>query len=83
MKRNWIPGIVVALVVLAPVSALADGGIGRAGSYNNHSWMGQSTKTRAEVRAELNAAYSNGTLPEINHNSYPNANPYSSPVATR
>jgi hypothetical protein len=67
---------VIAAISLSAVSAVvsttafADGGIGRAGTYQT-STNAQSTMTRAQVRAELAAAYANGTLPALNRNTYP------------
>jgi hypothetical protein len=67
---------VIAALSLSAVSAIvsttafADGGIGRAGTYQMNT-ASQSTMTRAEVRAELAASYANGTLPALNRNTYP------------
>ncbi|SAL23345.1 hypothetical protein AWB64_01822 [Caballeronia sordidicola] len=67
---------VIAALSLSAVSALvsttafADGGIGRAGTYQTTA-TSESTMTRAQVRAELAAAYANGTLPALNRNTYP------------
>nr|WP_129572158.1 DUF4148 domain-containing protein [Caballeronia glathei] len=69
---------VAAVAAAASTVAFADGGqgIGRAGTYQVQSSQatadgGQVVKTRAQVRAELVAAYSNGTLPALNRNTYP------------
>jgi hypothetical protein len=71
MKRNLLAGLVFSLLV--STSAFADGnGIGHAGTYNDYSWTGTSTKTRAEVRAEIVQAQRDGTLPTVNKNTYPN-----------
>jgi hypothetical protein len=67
---------VIAALSLSAVSAVvattafADGGIGRAGTYQM-STDAPSTMTRAQVRAELAASYANGTLPALNRNTYP------------
>jgi hypothetical protein len=59
-----------AVSAIVSTTAFADGGIGRSGTYQM-STAGQSTMTRAQVRAELAAAYANGTLPALNRNTYP------------
>ncbi|WP_323073964.1 DUF4148 domain-containing protein (plasmid) [Mycetohabitans endofungorum] len=51
--------------------ALAEGGIGHAGSYNGPVSSGSATKTRQQVRNEIVAAYNDGALPALNRNSYP------------
>jgi opacity protein-like surface antigen len=70
MKRIVTTALFASL--LASTAAFADGGIGHNGSYNDQSWMGTGTKTRAEVRAELNAAWRDGTLYSLNKTTYPN-----------
>lgn len=72
MQRPLLAALLVSL--FASTAAFADGGngIGHAGSYNDQSWIGGSTKTRAEVLAELEAARQDGTLPSMNKQSYPN-----------
>jgi opacity protein-like surface antigen len=70
MKRILTTALFASL--LASTAALADGGIGHNGSYNDQSSIGTSTKTRAEVRAELAAAWRDGTLPSLNRTTYPN-----------
>lgn len=69
MKRTTL--IAALLTSLVASTAAFAGGIGHAGSYNDQSWIGTSTKTRAEVRAEVVAAQRDGTLPSMNKQSYP------------
>jgi len=69
MKRTLAAALFVSL--FASTAAFADGGIGHNGSYQDQSWIGTSTKTRAQVRAELVAARRDGTLPSMNKQSYP------------
>lgn len=74
MKRHLIAGITLAaLTAVASSAAFADGGqgIGRAGTYQTQETSTGSTLTRAQVRAELAAAYSDGSLPALNRNTYP------------
>lgn len=59
-KSHFLLASALVLAVAAP--AFAEGGIGHAGTYGDTSWYGKSTKTRAEVRAELVAAQRDGTL---------------------
>ncbi|WP_346730340.1 DUF4148 domain-containing protein [Caballeronia sp. dw_276] len=59
-----------AVSALVSTTAFADGGIGRAGTYQTAT-TAQSTMTREQVRAELAASYANGTLPALNRNTYP------------
>ncbi|MFP4891898.1 DUF4148 domain-containing protein [Paraburkholderia sp. EG304] len=71
MKRNLLAGLALSLLVSVP--AFAEGGsIGRAGTYDTRPAPSASTKTRAEVKAELVAAYRDGSLPSLNRTSYPN-----------
>ena len=70
MKRTVFAGLVLSFAVAAPAFA-GGGGIGHAGSYNDYSWAGTSTQSRADVRAELNASYRDGTLPALNKTTYP------------
>ncbi|MCC8396073.1 DUF4148 domain-containing protein [Paraburkholderia sp. MMS20-SJTR3] len=72
MKRHLLAGLALSLLVSAPVFAEGGGGIGRAGTYDTQPAPTASTKTRAEVKAELVAAYRDGSLPSLNRNSYPN-----------
>jgi hypothetical protein len=72
MKSRLIAGLsFVAISAVISTTAFADGGIGRAGTYQADTNTVQTTKTRAEVKAEIATAYSNGTLPALNRNSYP------------
>ncbi|MDE1179691.1 DUF4148 domain-containing protein [Paraburkholderia sp.] len=64
-----IAGLVLS--VAASNAAYADGGIGHAGTYQSAATAGASQKTRAEVRAELIAAYRSGSLPSMNRQAYP------------
>jgi Domain of unknown function (DUF4148) len=72
MKRNLVAGLALSLLASAPVFAQGGGGIGRAGTYETQPAPATSVKTRAEVKAELVAAYRDGSLPELNRTSYPN-----------
>ena len=71
MKRTTLIAALLTSLA-ASTAAFADGGIGHNGTYNDQSWIGTSTKTRAEVRAEVAAAQRDGTLPSMNKQSYPN-----------
>ena len=71
MKRNLLAGLALSLLVSAPAFAQG-GGIGRAGTYDTQPAPTNSTKTRAEVKAEIVAAYRDGSLPSLNRTSYPN-----------
>ncbi|MGF6756073.1 DUF4148 domain-containing protein [Paraburkholderia sp. GAS334] len=71
MKRNLFAGLALSLLVSAPAFADGGGGIGRAGTYNDQWWSHSSTTTRAEVKAGINDAYRDGTLPALNKTSYP------------
>lgn len=59
-RRHLLSALALAVTVSAP--AFADTGIGHAGDYGNTSWYGHSTRTRAEVRAELEQARNEGTV---------------------
>ncbi|CAB3685845.1 DUF4148 domain-containing protein [Paraburkholderia rhynchosiae] len=73
MKRNLLAGLVISLLVSAPVFAQSSGGgIGHAGSYQTQPAPTTNGKTRAEVQAELVAAYRDGSLPSLNRTTYPN-----------
>lgn len=74
MKRNLLAGLALSLLASAPVFAQGNGGgsIGRAGTYQTQPEASTSAKTRAEVKAELVAAYRDGSLPALNRTSYPN-----------
>ena len=69
MKRTTL--IAALLTSLVASTAAFAGGIGHNGTYNDQSSVGTSTKTRAEVRAEVAAAQRDGTLPSMNKQSYP------------
>ncbi|MFM0499854.1 DUF4148 domain-containing protein [Paraburkholderia caffeinilytica] len=73
MKRNLLAGLVLSLLASASVFAQSNGGgIGRAGTYETQPTPSTSAKTRAEVNAELVAAYRDGSLPSLNRTTYPN-----------
>lgn len=72
MKRILLAGLTVSLLASAPVFAQGGGGIGRAGTYEAPPAPTNSVKTRAEVKAEIVAAYRDGSLPSLNRTSYPN-----------
>jgi hypothetical protein len=91
-SRN-MKSFIVASVSLAAISAVisstafAEGGqgIGRAGTYltQTTSSTNEAPKTRAQVRAELAAAYSDGSLPALNRNSYPSRSMWGDAVAAQ
>ncbi|MFP3583328.1 DUF4148 domain-containing protein [Paraburkholderia sp. SIMBA_055] len=73
MKRNLLAGLTLSLLVSAPVFAQSNG-IGHAGSYQTQPTAATTAtggKTRAEVQAELVAAYRDGSLPSLNRTTYP------------
>ncbi|MEX3959248.1 DUF4148 domain-containing protein [Trinickia sp. EG282A] len=70
MKRIVTTALFASL--LASTAAFADGGIGHNGTYNDQSWIGAGAKTRAEVVAERDAAWREGTLASLNKTTYPN-----------
>ena len=75
MKRNLLAGLALSLLASAPAFAQGSGGgIGRAGTYDTQpaATVTGSGKTRAEVKAELVAAYRDGSLPALNRTTYPN-----------
>lgn len=74
MKRNLLAGLALSLLASASVFAQGNGGggIGHAGTYQTQPTPTASAKTRAEVKAELVAAYRDGSLPALNRTSYPN-----------
>ena len=73
MKRNLLAGLALSLLASAPVFAQSNGGgIGHAGMYQTLPAPTTVGKTRAEVNAELVAAYRDGSLPALNRTSYPN-----------
>jgi hypothetical protein len=71
MKRSLFAGLALSLLASAPVFAQGGGGIGRAGTYQTQPAPTTTAKTRAEVKAELVAAYRDGSLPALNRTSYP------------
>jgi len=71
MKRHLFAALAISLAVSAPAFAGGGGGIGHAGTYGQAS-VGPSKVTRADVKAELVAAYRDGTLPSLNKTTYPN-----------
>ncbi|NMM02904.1 DUF4148 domain-containing protein [Paraburkholderia sp. RP-4-7] len=74
MKRNLLAGLALTLLASAPVFAQSNGGgggIGHAGTYETQPAPTTGGKTRAEVKAELVAAYRDGSLPALNRTSYP------------
>ncbi|HEX3635050.1 MAG TPA: DUF4148 domain-containing protein [Paraburkholderia sp.] len=74
MKRNLLAGLALSLLASAPVFAQGNGGggIGHAGTYDTQPAPSVGGKTRAEVQAELVAAYRDGSLPALNRTTYPN-----------
>ncbi|MDR5857554.1 DUF4148 domain-containing protein [Caballeronia sp. LZ062] len=90
MKSYLIKSLSLAAVsVVISSTAFADGGqgIGRAGTYltptQTTSSASEAPKTRAQVRAELAAAYSNGSLPALNRNTYPSRSMWGDAVAAQ
>jgi hypothetical protein len=71
MKRNLLAGLAFSLLASTPVFAQGGGGIGHAGTYDTQP-SANTSKTRAEVKAELVASYRDGSLPELNRTTYPN-----------
>jgi hypothetical protein len=77
MKQLITGFSLAAISAVVTTTAFAEGGqgIGRAGTYQMQTQApvsaSESPKTRAQVRAELAAAYSNGSLPALNRNAYP------------
>jgi Domain of unknown function (DUF4148) len=72
MKRNLLAGLALSLIVSAPAFAQGGGGIGRAGTYETQPTPTTTAKSREEVKAELVAAYRDGSLPSLNRTTYPN-----------
>ncbi|REE22337.1 MULTISPECIES: DUF4148 domain-containing protein [unclassified Paraburkholderia] len=72
MKRNLLAGLALSLIVSAPAFAQGGGGIGRAGTYETQPTPSTTAKSREEVKAELVAAYRDGSLPSLNRTTYPN-----------
>jgi hypothetical protein len=77
----------ISAVVTTTAFAESGQGIGRAGTYQAETLTQTSTneapKSRAQVRAELAAAYSNGSLPALNRNSYPSRSMWGDAVAAQ
>jgi len=92
MKNYLIASLSLAAVsAMISSTAFAEGGqgIGRAGTYLTQtqapaiSSTSEAPKTRAQVRAELAAAYSNGSLPALNRNTYPARSMWGDAVAAQ
>lgn len=64
-RRGLLSALALVLTVSAP--AFADTATRHAGDYGNTSWYGQSTRTRAELRAELEAARRSSTVDAMPH----------------
>jgi hypothetical protein len=80
----------ISAVVTTTAFAESGQGIGHAGTYQiqtqtqvNASDTSDTPKSRAQVRAELVAAYSNGSLPALNRNSYPERSMWGDAVAAQ
>ncbi|VXC76914.1 conserved exported hypothetical protein [Burkholderia sp. 8Y] len=96
MKSYLVTSLSLAAIsAVMSSTAFAEGGqgIGRAGTYLTQTQTQTQTqttpstseapKTRAQVRAELAAAYSNGSLPALNRNSYPSRSMWGDAVAAQ
>ncbi|SAK90309.1 hypothetical protein AWB77_04969 [Caballeronia fortuita] len=77
----------ISAVVTTTAFAESGQGIGHAGTYQvqtqTQSSASDTPKTRAQVRAELAAAYSNGSLPALNRNTYPDRSMWGDAVAAQ
>jgi hypothetical protein len=79
----------ISAVISTTAFAESGQGIGRAGTYQTQTQTqtqassSDTPKTRAQVRAELAAAYSNGSLPALNRNSYPSRSMLGDAVAAQ
>ncbi|SPB13422.1 hypothetical protein NOV72_00720 [Caballeronia novacaledonica] len=77
----------ISAVVTTTAFAESGQGIGRAGTYQattqTQASSSDTPKTRAQVRAELVAAYSNGSLPALNRSSYPERSMWGDAVAAQ
>ncbi|KMY85380.1 hypothetical protein BUMB_04451c [Candidatus Paraburkholderia calva] len=77
----------ISAVVTTTAFAESGQGIGRAGTYQMQTQEQASDsgtpKTRAQVRAELVAAYSNGSRPALNRNTYPSRSMLGDAIATQ
>lgn len=90
MKRYLVTSLSLAAVsAVISSTAFAEGGqgIGRAGTYltptQTTASANEAPKTRAQVRAELAAAYSDGSLPALNRNTYPARSMWGDAVAAQ
>jgi hypothetical protein len=87
--KHLVTGFSLAAIsAVVTTTAFAEGqGIGRAGTYQAQTLTQPSAtdtpKTRAQVRAELAAAYSNGSLPALNRNTYPSRSMWGDAVAAQ
>ena len=89
MKQLITGFSLAAISTVVTTTAFAKGSqdIGRAGTYQvqtqTEATSSDTPKTRAQVRAELVAAYSNGSLPALNRNSYPERGMWGDAVAAQ
>jgi high-affinity Fe2+/Pb2+ permease len=89
MKQLITGFSLAAISAVVTITAFAEGGqgIGRAGTYQvstqTQESAGGTPKTRAQVRAELVAAYSNGSLPALNRNTYPERSMWGDAIAAQ
>ncbi|BBU29786.1 hypothetical protein AWB80_02478 [Caballeronia pedi] len=89
MKQLITGFSLAAISAVVSTTAFAEGGqgIGRAGTYQvstqTQASASDTPKTRAQVRAELVAAYSNGSLPALNRNTYPERSMWGDAVAAQ
>ncbi|MEQ5842294.1 DUF4148 domain-containing protein [Paraburkholderia acidicola] len=81
MKHQLIAGLLLSLA--ASTAAFADGGIGRAGTYNDYTWANSSNNQAPKTRAELVQAYRDGSLPALSRNAYPDKSLVASTQAER
>ena len=79
----------ISAVVTTTAFAESGQGIGRAGTYQvqtqtqTQANAGDTPKSRAQVRAELAAAFSNGSLPALNRNTYPERSMWGDAIAAQ
>ena len=79
----------ISAVVTTTAFAESGQGIGRAGTYQpqtltqTQASAGDTPKSRAQVRAQLVEAYSNGSLPALNRNTYPERSMWGDAVAAQ
>ncbi|SAK46782.1 hypothetical protein AWB82_00935 [Caballeronia glebae] len=89
MKQLITGFSLAAISAVVTTTAFAEGGqgIGHAGTYQvqtlTQTNASETPKTRAQVRAELVAAYSNGSLPALNRNTYPDRSMWGDAVAAQ